>query len=33
LQSVPISVQAFDSMLRHEHHIENATDLSKIVPG
>lgn len=33
LQSVPISVQAFGPAALREHHIETATDLSKLVPS
>jgi iron complex outermembrane receptor protein len=33
LQSVPLSVQAFSADRLQQHHIENATDLSKIVPS
>jgi iron complex outermembrane receptor protein len=33
LQSVPLTVQAFTEVTLEEHHIENATDLSKIVPA
>ena len=33
LQSVPIAVQAFDGAALTERRIENATDLSKIVPA
>ena len=33
LQTVPIAVQAFDGAALDERHIENAVDLSKIVPA
>jgi iron complex outermembrane receptor protein len=33
LQTVPLSVQAFSADRLQQHHIENATDLSKIVPS
>ncbi len=33
LQTVPLSVQAFSAERLEEHHIQNATDLSKLVPA